>query len=445
MWMRGTQTEYIKKFLTLVGILTTLTNGGVSLAGSSTQSNSTASPAEPAYPTYYDEIYDQNQQVRPTYQDILPIYQQLGSKKQEQFLKSAKKDFHGDNALDPLPRILSESEYNQLRRGTEQRGNALLLFLQAYYSGDWPRIEKVIPKETLQRIIERAHETAYLGHVKPESVAFPYGPDIIRDAQGKWRVVEDNPGYIGGVGDLKIAREILLKRIPQYKEKLKPIDRPESYYDDLVARYKGLRNPPTGKMVIYMVPPYPDNEDIRLKKIFGDRGVEVITPFTKKKLVSNARGVFIESKSTEGTLLRQRVGFVVLDSEHAVVDSNNPLARRRALIEEAQATLTESRLRISARQAITAALKPDPKTGQIDLEKLDASFARSNFLRWSKSYKLISKGLIDSMLSGKVASNYSPGVDFIGDKEFYIYVPDIVREFMHEKPILENIPTLKTM
>jgi uncharacterized circularly permuted ATP-grasp superfamily protein len=51
------------------------------------------------------------------------------------------------------------------------------------------------------------------------------------------------------------------------------------------------------------------------------------------------------------------------------------------------------------------------------------------------------QGLLNAMLTGKVATNYSPGVNFVEDKEFYVYVEDLIRHYFHEEPVLKNIPT----
>ena len=50
-------------------------------------------------------------------------------------------------------------------------------------------------------------------------------------------------------------------------------------------------------------------------------------------------------------------------------------------------------------------------------------------------------GILRAILEGRVGSNYAPGVDFIGDKEFYVFVEKLIRFYLREEPILRNIPT----
>jgi uncharacterized circularly permuted ATP-grasp superfamily protein len=50
---------------------------------------------------------------------------------------------------------------------------------------------------------------------------------------------------------------------------------------------------------------------------------------------------------------------------------------------------------------------------------------------------------MEAILQEKVATNYSPGIDFIGDKMFYTYVDDLVRYYLNSEPVIENIPTIR--
>ena len=323
---------------------------------------------------YYDEIFDATGKARPQYEEVLKVYSGLSKQQKADFAAQAAKDFKGDNALDVFPRLLTQSEYDILRKGVEQRGTALRMFLQEYYDGgtSWTQ---VIPKDIVKRIIFRSGESKYKSAVKPETIAFPYGPDIIRTPQGGWAVIEDNPGYIGGIGDLGIAKDSLLKNVPAYRDAIKLNYEPSEYYTTIVERARARAN--GGKIVLVMNPPYPDFEDARIAKHFYDLGVIPVTPETGRKLVVKPEGVYLSTPSkTGGLATEERVGFVIMNTEHKWVDK------------------------------------------------------RSKF-----------PGLVKAMLNGKVATNYSPGVDFIGDKEFYSYVDDLVRHYLKEEPVISNLPT----
>lgn len=389
----------------------------------------------------YDELRDEQGRVRPAYQKVLPIYEGLGKERQEQFLQLAKDDFQGDNALDALPRMISRTEFVTLRKGVEQRGLAIRKFLEDYYAGKSSNYEDVIPHEVARRIAGRTAELAYEGQVDPRTISFPYGPDIIRDSQGNWRVIEDNPGYIGGPGDLIHARKVLQERIPEYDGKLNSVDKPEDFYDKLIERYRKLARPPGARVVFYLVPPFPDHEDDRLIQLYKERGIDVVTPHTRATLKTTEDGVHL-LKWNEKPSAANRVGYVIMNGEHAWIDNTHPASYERALVDEARGHLEEKKLLPAARKALEKAVVPEPATGRYDHQALEKAINRSNYrndLLITRYFQ--AKGLTEAILKGKVASNYSPGVDFIGDKEFYVYVEGLIRKYLKEEPILQNIPT----
>ena len=393
---------------------------------------------------YFSELFTQDGYVREHYKAILTIYKNMTPAQREAFVKESKKLFRGDNALHPLPRILTTGEYDVLNRGVQQRGTAIRIFLQDHYSGRKLYAERgVIPKQVVDRIIERAGEHFYAGHVKPEHISAIYGPDIVRGSDGQFYVIEDNLGYVGGLGDLKIAREALLQLQRNYRTVINPVGTPDEFYRTLVDRWKARANPRGGKVVMFQIPPYPDNEDFRLSKIMAELGVETITPYTDARLEAASDGSMVIRRYVKKGVVtaEEPVGFVVLNGEHRWMDISHPATRRAFLIDEAKSILEESRSQ-KAKERIQEALKPDPATGEINEKKLISACEQSDVVfEYSRTLKNSPKGLMKAIFEGKVASNYSPGVDFVGDKEFYTYVEDLIRFYLNEEPILKNLPT----
>jgi len=388
---------------------------------------------------YYDEVFDTQGKPRPHYEEVLKVYSGLSAKQKKQFDANSFKDFKGDNALDPFPRLLPLSEYNELRRGVEQRGTALRMFLQEYYAGgsSWTQ---VIPKSTVERIISRSGESKFKGKLKPETISFPYGPDIIRTPKGGWAVIEDNPGYIGGIGDLGIAKDSLLQNMPEYKDAIPLVHNPDEYYQSIVARARA-RSVNEGQVVLLMRPPYPDFEDSRIAKHFHDLGVIPVTPMTGRKLVVKSDAVYLSTPSKTGALPKEeRVGFVIMDSEHKWIDATHPAARETLRLAEIQGIVEDEDPKWTGK--LRAALTPDPKTGMIDMKKVRAAGAEWQ-LDLAEFRRTGVPGLVTAMMDGTVATNYSPGVDFIGDKEFYTYVDELVRHYLKEEPTVTNLRTYR--
>ncbi|MFO0722593.1 MAG: circularly permuted type 2 ATP-grasp protein [Myxococcota bacterium] len=390
-----------------------------------------------------DEAVDRLGNVRPQYKSVEGLARTMSQRRLTRALRQSRRDFRGDNALHPIPRVLVASEYETLKKGVTQRGTALRLFLEDHYSGKKSYAEVISPA-LVDEIIQRSGEASYAGLVDPKTIAFPYGPDIMRAKDGRFYVIEDNTGFIGGPGDLLKAREILLKQSPEVMAELKPLDDPSQYYARLVERAKALANPIGGKVIMFQVPPYADHEDERLRQIMKSHGVDVLTPNSKHKLVVTSEGVFVKEKDKAGKETLSRVGYVFMNGEHKWLDASHPSTRPAFLISEAHDWLEEKSLKDADKATLRAALIPDAASGKVDAAKLEKTLRDLNLLDAATLAEASSaKGLMGALFAGKVAANYSPGVDFVGDKAFKAYVDDLVRFYLGEEPVLPSIPVTR--
>lgn len=390
---------------------------------------------------YYDEVFDAQGNVRPHYQDILPHYLEKSQKELSDIRRSTIKEFRGDNALSPLPRIMPEEEYDQIKKGVAQRGKALLLFLQDYYAGGQD-YQKIIPKNILERIVDRAGERDYLGAIDPKRIRFLYGPDIIRDADGVQRVLEDNTNFLGGQGDLKIARESLYRHMPEIEKALsqEPIAQPTSFYEDLLKRYRSEMKNPDEKIVVFAQPPYPDKEDYRLEKIWKELDVEWVTPSSKTRLVKKPDGLY--AVNSQGKAAPQKVGFVIFNSEFHTADPTYAAAKNQWLYKEATDQISykgKDAIPQETRKALERALLPDAKTGRPNYKSIESILRMHSPYEYSINQG-INPGLLEAITKGQVLTNNTPGTEFINDKEFNMYVEDIIRHYTKEEPILKNLP-----
>lgn len=394
----------------------------------------------------YDEIYDSSGKIRSQYLDFYQRFQDLSAQEREDYLKTSRTAFEGDNALAPLPRVLTGAEYDQiLKPGVEQRAKALRAFLQDHYSGKRSYVSAgVVPADVLRRIISRGYELGYDKLVSPDQIWFLYGPDIIRDEAGKFRVIEDNPGFIGGTGDLRLAYQESLKLYNQ-NAKTAPYRSPEEFYKALALKYHAEAAKYGGKAVVYMIPPYADKEDLRLQKIFRDYGLETLTSRTNRRLKIESNGEVSIQNIKDSSQPREKVGFVAMIGEHSWMDPSHPQTKLKLAVSEIEAHLEAGGLEPKLEGQMRAMLE---KIGQqpesvrmMDIHNLLNRSVHKNGIPAMTAQTPEAHGLLNSILTRKVGSSYAPGVDFIGDKEFYVFVEDLIRFYLKEEPILLNIAT----
>lgn len=391
----------------------------------------------------YNEVFDSSGNLREAYTDIWPWWESLSESQKRRLLKEGTLAFQGDNALLPLPRLLTQEELDTLQTGVDQRAQALQAFLRDHYSGEKTYLDQIIPKEVMDRILLRTGDFLYEGIVDPDNIRFVYGPDIIRDAEGTWRVLEDNPGYVGGMGDLDKARSTLKKLNPELNV-LPEQEDPKDFYKQLAEAFKKEARPENGLVVMYQIPPYPDNEDLRLRKLFQEQGIVVVTPNSKNKIVSTSRGLFLErpAQNDPNKVVRKRIGYLYMNGEHNWMDEGNPVTERLGWIEEAQSHLEEKSLKKKARKEIEKALHEVAEDGLASIERIKEALVFSNFEITRNRYKHTRiPGLVDHWAAGRVQLNYTPGLEFIGDKELNLFVEQMVRHYLNEEPILKNVAT----
>ncbi len=403
----------------------------------------------------FDEVYGENGEIRPVYRGVIELYRSLSDEQKNELQQKSLKDFQGDNALLMLPRVLSEDEYSGIQAGVNQRSQALRAFLKDHYSGDKNYLKAgIIPEDVITRIINRSHESEWEGSIRPENLNFWYGPDIIRGPptedfpEGRFLVVEDNPSFIGGMGDLNRAREILDRYMPEYQRVIGSPN-PSSFYRQITASYKeaAFRKGGIAVAVQYPHSMAADNEDMRTREIMKEHGIETVTidPYknhadSKKypKLKVTDSGVFLlKHKGAKP----QKVGHLIANMNPGDLEPSHQANRTYRAVEEAEWLLEEGALSESDKEKLKLALKPDAESGKIHIKKLESTIRKVN--PWESDFDKMGglKGLTKALKKGQLTITNSPGAEFIGDKEFYIYVDRLIEYYLNEKPILGNMPS----
>ena len=116
--------------------------------------------------------------------------------------------------LDVVPRILTGEEWSRLEGGTAQRARALDAFLNDAYGEAAIVKDGVVPGW----LIDSAPGRRDAGFATPVGARRTQvcGFDVVRDADGRWLILEDNVRVPSGVGYAMQSRRLLLATFPEY-------------------------------------------------------------------------------------------------------------------------------------------------------------------------------------------------------------------------------------
>lgn len=198
---------------------------------------------------FFDEMMDPTGEVRPHYRLLRERFAEMDLADFERKRTMAEKSYlnqgitftvySGDEGterimpFDLIPRIIPADEWAVIERGLVQRLTALNLFLHDIYHDQRIVKEGIIPEE----IIRSAK------HFRPELVGFDLprdiyihvcGTDLIRGADGRYMVLEDNGRCPSGVSYLLENRQAMKRVFPKLFSRyaVRPVGR---YPQELLA------------------------------------------------------------------------------------------------------------------------------------------------------------------------------------------------------------------
>lgn len=350
--------------------------------------------AKPANLPFYDELFLQNGETRPRYRMVLKHFLKLDSHEGavEKLQKRMRKDQCDLATIAVLPRLITESEYAHISAGVRQRGQALQKLAVEVHGGG-KTYQQVLPEKVVKLAMMRLGDSKYLGKISPElahKTRFQYGPDIIRDASGKWRIVEDNHGPIGGIGVLKWNRDTYERRVPMLEKDIDAINDPETFYDAIIERARSITGDPEAKLVVL---DKPRTWKHPLIELLENKGAILVRPNqTHQKLEFQDGNTYLVRETEQGTK-RDRVGYIY-------------------------------------------------EAGS--LEWYDRLIPQSQSDKPGHARKPTAvPGLMNAILTGSVESSASPGIRFLGDKLVGSYVDDLIRLYLGEEPLVPSIDTMR--
>lgn len=341
-------------------------------------------------PGSFDEVFTEDGHVRPEAQRAVELLDALGPREFKTRQKLADATFlksgitfsvYTDRAgterifpFDLIPRLVPGRVWSRVRRGLEQRIQALNCFLADVYGEQRILREGVVPEEMV--LGAAGYVKAMRGVVPPAGVHIHIaGIDLIRDPEGEFRVLEDNVRTPSGVSYVLENRQVMKRVFPRVFAK---------------ARVQGVEEYPIRlRDALTSVGPAPDEED----------GTVVLTP-----------GPF-NSAYFEHSFLARRMGVPLVEGRDLFVEDDKVFAKT---------TL-------------------GPRRVDVIYRRIDDGFLDPEVFR--KDSVLGVPGLVRAYAKGNVALANAIGNGVADDKGIYPYVPDMIRFYLSEEPLLGQVPT----
>jgi uncharacterized circularly permuted ATP-grasp superfamily protein len=339
------------------------------------------------YHEFYLDDFEPREHYRPLWEHIRKTGQStLGSKVHEAHLalRSEGVTFtvYSDTQegiervwpFDLIPRIIPANEWAPIESGLKQRVRALNLFLRDVYHQQRCIKDGVVPAEL---IYNGKHFLREIMDIDPPQGVYTHisGIDLVRDAPGRYLVLEDNLRTPSGVSYMIENRIVERHILPEFFARYR-VRRVEHYPALLLAALRHLS--PRGA----------DHAEVVL-----------LTP-----------GIY-NSAYFEHTFLAKEMGIELVEGRDLVVKND---------VVYMKTTHGLRRVDVLYRRVDDAFLDP---------------------LTFRPDSALGVAGIINAWRAGNVALVNAPGNGIADDKAIYPFVPDIIRYYLGERPILENVPT----
>ena len=281
--------------------------------------------------------------------------------------------------FDPIPRIVPAEEWAVVEAGLQQRIRALNRFVHDVYHGQEILRDGVVPRRLV--VLGRHFRREVVGiDVPDDQYVHVAGSDLIRGDDGRWMVLEDNLRTPSGVSYVLANRQIMTRAFPDWFAELGVRSR-------RLLRGAAARQP-RGLSPRRAVP-----------GAASGPAVVVLTP-----------GIY-NSAYFEHAFLAQQMGVELVEGRDLFVLENRVYMRTT-----------------SGRRQVDVIYR------RVDDEFLDPLAFRAESM-------LGVAGLLGAVRTGNVTLANAIGTGIADDKVVYRYVPAIIRYYLGEEPILDNVPT----
>ncbi len=338
----------------------------------------------------YDEMFDSNGSPRSHYQFVHELLLNMPAEEMRRRKQVADLSFlnqgitftvygRGEDTErifphDLLPRIVTAAEWETIERGLTQRITAINLFLKDIYNEGRCLTDGIVPREMVYTC--RHFRRQMRGIAVPKGIYINViGTDLVRLADGRFVVLEDNLRVPSGVSYMLTLRQVMKRVFPELFRKydVRPIDH---YSQALLSTLRAVA---------------PQDRP--------DPNIVLLTP-----------GVY-NSAYFEHTFLARQMGIELVEGRDLVVHDNYVYMR------------TTAGLR-----------RVDVIYRRVDDDFIDPIAFRSSSI-------LGVAGLFNAYRAGHVTLANAVGTGVADDKALYAYVPKIIKYFLGEDPILDNVET----
>jgi uncharacterized circularly permuted ATP-grasp superfamily protein len=336
----------------------------------------------------WDEMFEQPGQPRYSYQALLTALQPLDPGelryRADQMARiftdrGVTFDHAGEERpfpLDLIPRIIDAVEWDHISRGVRQRVLAHEAFLADVYGSGQVFVDGVLPRRAVLTSQHFRREAA--GLMPPNGVRVHVaGIDLVRDEQGRFRVLEDNLRTPSGVSYVVENRLAMTRTFPVLftEQHVNPVD---EYPAQLLAALRAAAPPQTADPVVVLLTP----------------GVHNAAYF-------------------EHTLLARLMGVELVEGRDLVCTDN------RVFVHTTQGS-----------QPVDVIYR------RVDDEFLDPLHFRPDSV-------IGCPGLLNAARAGNVTIANAVGNGVADDKLLYTYVPDLIRYYLGEEPLLPNVESFR--
>jgi uncharacterized circularly permuted ATP-grasp superfamily protein len=275
-----------------------------------------------------------------------------------------------------VPRVLSAEEWSVLEAGVIQRVQALEAFLADVYTQGQILSDGVIPRRL---VTTSAHFHRAVAGIEPANGVRVHvaGIDVVRGADGRFRVLEDNIRVPSGISYVVENRRMMTRIFPELfsSHRVRPVS---AYPTRLLAALQA--SAPAG---------------------VSDPTVVVLTP-----------GVY-NSAYFEHSFLARQMGVELVEGRDLIC--RNEIVWMRTTSGERRVDVVYKR---------------------IDDDFIDPLHFRPDSV-------VGCPGILNAARAGNVTIANAVGNGLADDKLVYTYVPDMIRYYLAEEPVLPNVDTYR--